>query len=998
MDQYSYYYQQQQQQQQQPQQPNQQVDDHYGPSYVDPRYQSSSSSATPSSQTQQPTDYNNTYNTKINVTSSVQQPTSYDQSSAYDSYNKRHSVDYSQQQQQQQQPTNLSQSYTYNNNRHSGDYSSYTSPTYNNRHSGDYSNLTTGYDSYANKRHSGDLSQSYSYQQQQQQQQQPQSVADLSQSYNHNYYYQQQQQQEQREKEYREQQLRDQQLREQQEQREKQIKEQQQREYEESWRVYYEQQRKYEAEQERLRNEEMERIKQQQQKESERLQQELQKQRDEVERMKQDLIKQQHEQKLKGEESQKQLEMAKQNALIWQQEEMKRQMIEIQRERELAKKHEEQTRIALLEEQRLAQSKLKEQQEQLRNQQLAMENKLRQEESLRLEDQKRKQVEMKQREERLLFKNQELESMKKKMEEDKLLQTKQMESKQKLEYQKQLEEFEKRNQDLQKERMEIQKQKQSIEDESKRKKSEYEMAKQSEEKKLKEQQDHIKRQQELIDIQQKELKLQMQESKQRTIDSLQPMRDMLTAINVSGGDSPKSPSQIMSAASDFNKKAPAKLPPPIPASDLPSPIKMTTPPIPSTPPPSFNKQSAQVQKVEAAVAQVYKPKPLPVYSQKELDAILEGKYRFGDVIRVQRIARKWLTRRKFRRIVSMKFNATDPETEQLKKRYKAVNELYSTEVSYLNSLLILQNFYFIPMEVEAKVTKAFKSDEIQKIFSNLRSLVQLSTDILHKLEDRLSRHPILIGDIFVKFAPIFKIYVEYVNNFDNGTPVVKQLIESPQGSSFFAQQKTKSRSTTDINSLLIMPVQRMPRYELLLKEILKHTQEDHVEYKNIKSAFESIRNINQYINERKKNVDSRSKLLELQKEIKNAPELIESYRYFVRDGPCVISSTKKNESGSFQLFFFNDMILATKKTGLFSLHKYEYIYTINLTNRVDVKDIESHDSVIRIVLGSLDSIDVVIYTISFSSKKEKDAWLSDLNSETKPKQNLLQIQNSQRHL
>eukprot|EP01133_Synstelium_polycarpum_P005891 gene5891-6815_t len=720
-------------------------------------------------------------------------------------------------------------------------------------------------------------------------------------------------------------------------------------EVQEYWRKYYEQQRQYEVEQEKIKAEEAERVKQQQNAEYEKMQRELQKQRDEVERMKEELQRQQQTQMRKGHESMRQLEQERAQIQVWQQEEMKRQLNEVQRERELASKHEEEVRRALAEEQRVQQQRLIEQQNILREQQANIERKLHQDEATRTAAESRRLQEMRQKEEELAKRRADIEHQESRLEQEKKVPS-QLASKQKEEFAKQQEELRRKNEEIVREKAALDVQRKAEEAARQEKRREIEAIRLADEKKLREQQELLKREQDMLDIQKKELKLQFQEARQ-SIDSLQPMRDLVSIINISGG----SPGNSVSPSSIQGKKLPAK----------------------QAPLPPGQKPPAQVAQ---ATVQVVRSPPPPRFPGLDLDAVIEG-YKVRDVVRAQRAARRWLNRRKFRRIVALKLHATDPETENLKRRYRSVNEVYTTE------------FYFIPMEVEANVTKLFKSADIQRIFSNLRSLVTVSTDFLHDLEIRLHQFPIKVGDIFLKYAPIFKIYTEYVNNFETVTPKVTQLKETPMGLSFFNEQKQKSKVNADINTLLIMPVQRIPRYELLLREILSHTEADHVEYQSIKTAHESIKNINKYINERKRNVDNRSRLVELQKEIKNAPELMASHRYFVREGPCVISSTKKHESGNIYLLFFNDMILVTKKAGMFSSCKYEYLYSIPLLDS-DVRNIESQDSMVRIVNGKLDSIDVVIYTLCFATKKEKDVWLSDLTSESTLKGSLVRIQSS----
>jgi hypothetical protein len=44
-------------------------------------------------------------------------------------------------------------------------------------------------------------------------------------------------------------------------------------------------------------------------------------------------------------------------------------------------------------------------------------------------------------------------------------------------------------------------------------------------------------------------------------------------------------------------------------------------------------------------------------------------------------------------------------------------------------------------------------------------------------------------------------------------------------------------------------VQRLPRYQLLLDQLLKSTYEDHPDFENVKTALEKIIEVNSFINE-----------------------------------------------------------------------------------------------------------------------------------------------------
>jgi len=282
------------------------------------------------------------------------------------------------------------------------------------------------------------------------------------------------------------------------------------------------------------------------------------------------------------------------------------------------------------------------------------------------------------------------------------------------------------------------------------------------------------------------------------------------------------------------------------------------------------------------------------------------------------------------------------------------------------------------MQVDCLVRKNFTEKDVATVFSSVHTILDVSKNLVAELESRLSKWPQvqLFGDIFVRLAPVMKLYAEYVNNFDAATNRLKELLATPFGSSFFNFCKQKSGSMLDVMSLLIMPVQRVPRYELLLRELMKYTDESHVDYQNLAKASDAIKQINTYINTKKKDTDSRVRLPAIQKDIKNCPDLLVAHRYYVREGFLQVSSNHKSESGMFYFFCFNDLIVATKKSGgLFHSHTHEYQFSIDLSNAT-VSDV-SNRTMFRIMLGTLTDLNVKIYTFLTNTPAEKESWIAD---------------------
>eukprot|EP00479_Gromia_sphaerica_P000695 TRINITY_DN10852_c0_g1_i1.p1 TRINITY_DN10852_c0_g1~~TRINITY_DN10852_c0_g1_i1.p1 ORF type:complete len:170 (+),score=25.72 TRINITY_DN10852_c0_g1_i1:427-936(+) len=111
--------------------------------------------------------------------------------------------------------------------------------------------------------------------------------------------------------------------------------------------------------------------------------------------------------------------------------------------------------------------------------------------------------------------------------------------------------------------------------------------------------------------------------------------------------------------------------------------------------------------------------------------------------------------------------------------------------------------------------------------------------------------------VILKFADHLKIYMSYVNGYDM---CLKTLTDLKKSSEF---QKFLTESKTDLTQYLITPVQRIPRYALLLTAVKKHTEKDHPDQAVIEQALNKITSICMHINEAKRRYEQQSVMLAL---------------------------------------------------------------------------------------------------------------------------------------
>lgn len=59
----------------------------------------------------------------------------------------------------------------------------------------------------------------------------------------------------------------------------------------------------------------------------------------------------------------------------------------------------------------------------------------------------------------------------------------------------------------------------------------------------------------------------------------------------------------------------------------------------------------------------------------------------------------------------------------------------------------------------------------------------------------------------------------------------------PNFKKFVSDQETRPEVGRKLPSLLIIPIQRVPRYQLLVKEVLQHTPYSHKEYRPLQGNY-----------------------------------------------------------------------------------------------------------------------------------------------------------------
>jgi hypothetical protein len=120
--------------------------------------------------------------------------------------------------------------------------------------------------------------------------------------------------------------------------------------------------------------------------------------------------------------------------------------------------------------------------------------------------------------------------------------------------------------------------------------------------------------------------------------------------------------------------------------------------------------------------------------------------------------------------------------------------------------------------------------EVGRIFSHLPEIYQLNLNLLSDLEIRVANweETKKIGDILSQFAPFLRMYATYTAQFED---CVKTLTNWCKKEERFQQLVREFEATPEcrhlaISHYMLEPVQRIPRYKLLLEDYLKRLPAD----------------------------------------------------------------------------------------------------------------------------------------------------------------------------
>jgi len=341
----------------------------------------------------------------------------------------------------------------------------------------------------------------------------------------------------------------------------------------------------------------------------------------------------------------------------------------------------------------------------------------------------------------------------------------------------------------------------------------------------------------------------------------------------------------------------------------------------------------------------------------------------------------------------------DQEQQLLQKRNNILQEFLETEYTYVENLRILQEHFATPLtDILSKATHEAIFSRIVVIFTinemflkDLLNITKLSSaNLIQNKVSLVRKDPkdyemeMKLGERLLYMSQSFKLYSMYILHYEEAINLVKEEMKTNEKFAKYLKQVGKvlkeqlNHRILEITSFLILPVQRLPRYLLLLDDLFKRFPlEEDPDQNRVRSklldARSAIADVTEKIDEKQSEQTNISKLIRINSKLK-IKNLIQPDRLYIKGCDSVRELKHGGEVKLGRaLYLFNDLIVlhSKGKTKLLGQPQNK-VYEIPLS---DVQRFEQGSSVEKFAnVGLKIQTKSKTYEVLFGSEDERNIW------------------------
>uniref|UniRef100_A0A8D0KDW6 Vav guanine nucleotide exchange factor 2 n=1 Tax=Salvator merianae TaxID=96440 RepID=A0A8D0KDW6_SALMN len=244
------------------------------------------------------------------------------------------------------------------------------------------------------------------------------------------------------------------------------------------------------------------------------------------------------------------------------------------------------------------------------------------------------------------------------------------------------------------------------------------------------------------------------------------------------------------------------------------------------------------------------------------------------------------------------------------KRNCCLLEIQETEAKYYKTLEDIEKNYMNPLR------QVLSPQDMEAIFINLENLIKVHFSFLRAIDVSMMSGGSGLAKVFLDFKERLLIYGEYCSRMELAQSTLNRLMANREDIRQKVEECTLKvqEGKFKLQDLLVVPMQRVLKYHLLLKELLTHSSE-RPEKQQLKEALEAMQDLAMYINEVKRDKETLKKISEFQSSIENLPVKLEEYGRPKIDGEVKVRSIVNHTKQDRYLFLFDKVVIVCKRKG-----------------------------------------------------------------------------------
>lgn len=267
----------------------------------------------------------------------------------------------------------------------------------------------------------------------------------------------------------------------------------------------------------------------------------------------------------------------------------------------------------------------------------------------------------------------------------------------------------------------------------------------------------------------------------------------------------------------------------------------------------------------------------------------------------------------------------DQKAKAMRHRTFVLNELIQTEKDYVKDLGTVVEGFMKRIE-EKGVPDDMKGKE-KIVFGNIHRIYDWHRDFFVGELEKCFADNELLSELFIKHERRLHMYVVYCQNKPKSEYIVAEYDKYFDG----IQQDIQSKLT--ISDFLIKPIQRITKYQLLLKDYLKYSSKAGMDCKQIEKAVELMSEVPKLCND----MMNLGRLQGYEGNLANQGKLLQQETFFVTEQDAgVLSRSKERRVFLFeQIVIFSELLRKGSSTPGYQFKKSIKVTNLGLEETVD---------------------------------------------------------------